>query len=346
MTNAGYAGILRRNSRKKKKPSMWRHCLRVYGKMEELEKSNANAKANDSSMNGQEVVKTKKSEKDKKANVVNENRNEKGGGAVVAATGTFSNNGITSPGGTAAAASSTTTGGARKKKKPTIQRTTLHHEAALVAASKLGMWEEALKIYRLVEERSSSSSGAIVGRGNTANNATTGTAKRKQHVVTDNMVLSIISACVKGSRVKHTTSSSVLFSAEKNNNAYDDQRSNEDASNGMIDGSDDVNVTANAIINATRVNSTIVDNDDGVIGVDNSNDNEVPTVTIQPPRTTMRLLSVEERRKPLDAARDIILSMEVSTTSQTQFYPNITCIINELQMYTSLFVIIYSTGKA
>ena len=37
MTSAGYLGILRRNSRKKNKPSMWKHCLRVYNKMAELE---------------------------------------------------------------------------------------------------------------------------------------------------------------------------------------------------------------------------------------------------------------------------------------------------------------------
>ena len=38
MNNAGYAGVIRRNSRKRNKPSMWRHALRVHVRMGELER--------------------------------------------------------------------------------------------------------------------------------------------------------------------------------------------------------------------------------------------------------------------------------------------------------------------
>ena len=115
----------------------------------------------------------------------------------------------------------------RKKKR--IRRTTSHHEAALVAASKLGMWEEAFRIYRSVEQQQ--------GGG-----------------ITDNMILSVIGACVRRSSIKYAT-----ISDENNPNVVgggDDNRSP-----GRHSGS-------------------------------------------------MRTLTVEERRRPLDAARRILLSLE------------------------------------
>lgn len=206
MTSAGYAGILRRNSRKKMKPSMWRHTLRVYDKMADLEKITIDGEA--------------------------------------------------------------------KSKKKAIRRKTIHHEAALVAASKLAMWEEAIKIFRSVEEMPQTqikrAEKAVVGIGDgsiatTFNGTdddvqTTMITKTASTTVTDNMILSVISACVKGSKVRRIAS-----------------------------------VISPPVTNTTdSINATSV---------------SVPR-RIQ--RGPMRLLTIEERRRPLDQARDIILSMEVS----------------------------------
>jgi hypothetical protein len=214
MTSAGYAGILRRNSRKKMKPSMWRHTLRVYDKMADLEKITIDGKAAES-------------------------------------------------------------------KKKAIRRKTVHHEAALVAASKLGMWEEAIKIYRSVEElppMQTKQSKAVVGIGdgttfvtrevnNTDDNADITRNSRRPVAVTDNMVLSVISACVKGSNVRRT--SSIITSPVMN---------------------------TTITMNATEFNSSSV----------------VSVSAPRPKSGVMRLLSLDERRRPLDEARRILLSMEVS----------------------------------
>jgi hypothetical protein len=247
MNNAGYAVILRRNSRKKMKPSMWRHCLRVYEKMAELERSDVVSNAEG---NGQ---------------------------------------------------------GLRQKKKSSIRRKTIHHEAALVAAAKLGMWEEAIKIYRIVEEstvpQSRKVAKTVVGIGN--GNAAVGVSRdasstdaegnvsgegtqsngtsRGKSAVTDNMVLSIISACVRGSKVKRTASMAyppIITDIESDL------------------ASDSINNSTN-LVNATNLNSS-------------NNSTFSPFPSREMSRGSMRLLTIEERRRPLDAARDILLAMEVS----------------------------------
>ena len=43
MNNRGYAGVLRRNSRKRNKPSLWRYALRTYDKMRTLEEQEQTA---------------------------------------------------------------------------------------------------------------------------------------------------------------------------------------------------------------------------------------------------------------------------------------------------------------
>ena len=189
MTSAGYAAILRRNSRKKMKPSMWRHSLRVYEKMGQLEKIKINGKS--------------------------------------------------------------------ENKKKAIRRKTVHHEAALVAASKLGMWEEAINIYRYVEElpaiQTRKVPKAVVGIGDGSVAApTVKTNIERTSAITDNMILSVISACVKGSKVKRSVSL----------------------------------ITNPAINEAGSVNNTKTG-------------------------TMMRLLTIEERRRPLDEVRNILLSIEV-----------------------------------
>lgn len=213
MTSAGYAGILRRNSRKKVKPSMWRHTLRVYDKMADLEKI--------------------------------------------------------------------TIDGRSDSKKKAIRRRSVHHEAALVAASKLGAWEQAIKIYRDVEDMPISSnrkaSMAVVGVGDGNTNSSDSDALVSKNLrrisgVTDNMILSVISACVKGSYVKRTT-----------------------------------NMISFPAINTT--NATSVGN----------NSNNFASCSSQ---RTVRTLTIEERRRPLDAAREILLSIEVSQHQfSLQFLP-------------------------
>ena len=212
MTSAGYAGILRRNSRKKVKPSMWRHTLRVYDKMADLEKI--------------------------------------------------------------------TIDGRSDSKKKAIRRKSVHHEAALVAASKLGAWEQAIEIYHNVEHIPISSykkgtrAGRSVGDGTAPINSSMNNTDSNAHAtkqlsrtsgVTDNMVLSVISACVKGSKFKRTTCM-VPFPS--------------------------INTT-----NATK--PTVAGN------------NSIDVASYSSQRT-VRMLTIEERRRPLDAAREIILSMEVS----------------------------------
>mmetsp|Transcript_30636 Transcript_30636/g.56649 ORF Transcript_30636/g.56649 Transcript_30636/m.56649 type:complete len:679 (-) Transcript_30636:225-2261(-) len=241
MTNAGYAGILRRNSRKNN-PSMWRHCLRIYGTMAELEKESAVGTAISSTAKGGQVP---------------------GVGTHLA---TLSEN--PSP--------------IRAKRKKKVKRSTAHHEAALVAASKLGMWEEALRIYRGVEESALSNRGKVVGRGG-------------RDRVTDNMVLSVISACVKGSKVKRTTASSSTTISSAPVVVESDDTNDDD--------SDDTNDDAANVINAT---------DPGNATESNSNmiDTSMTYASPSPSRSMMRPLTIEERRKPLDLARDILLSME------------------------------------
>lgn len=215
---------------------MWRHCLRVYNKMAELE-------------NGEDEV-------------ISDN------------VGAGSRDGNAT----------------RSKKKPRIKRSTAHHEAALVATSKLAMWEEAVKIYRKVEESSATKNALASNARNdgmgsyprsspSAGVNTTQNAKDKsKNGVTDNMVLSVINACVKGSRVKQTTSQ----------------------------------ITVGAIVNSNLTSSS-------------ANVTSKPPVSPPPSRSTLRWLAVDERRRPLDAARNIVLTMEVSLVRQLHVWVHLIC---------------------
>lgn len=218
MTSAGYLGILRRNSRKKNKPSMWKHCLRVYNKMAELESIAGEASTNGGG--GTMSLYTNMEEGIVKDGSI------PGVGSYLGSLSlppqspsSYEQVVSTSASGNVAVVSD---GPNRKKKR--IRRTTSHHEAALVAASKLGMWEEALRIYRNVEQQQQQQGGGV----------------------TDNMILSVVGACVRRSSIKYATIS------------------------------------------------------DGKSNVNGRDDNRGPLCT----------LTVEERRRPLDAARRILLSIE------------------------------------
>ena len=125
----------------------------------------------------------------------------------------------------------------RGMRKKAIQKKTVHHEAALVAASKLALWEEAVKIFRVVEESRKSAVGDV-SIGNTTDGMQA-LKKKQKSVVTDNIILSVISACVKGSRVKRTTSMVKTASVSVKN---------------------DYNLTSDSTINDTDlVNATVLD---------------------------------------------------------------------------------------
>jgi len=241
MTSAGYAGILRRNSRKKNKPSMWRHTLRVYSKMEELE-----------------------------------NEYEASSGVNAATVGAKNEGGIPGVGSNRSPAMAKPSGTKRKR----IRLGTAHHEAALVAASKLGMWEEAIRIYRGVE------SSVLNGAASESLSNTGGKLRRGRSRITDNMILSVISACVKGSKVKRTASPAYVVS---------------DAAN-----------LANATnpTNATGSSSEINDGSNLTYAQRMFFTDAPASERPSPSQPMMRSLTAEERRKPLDLALDIVLTVE------------------------------------
>lgn len=70
-----------------------------------------------------------------------------------------------------------------------IERSNVHHEGAMLACAKLGLWQEALDIYRYVEETATTNPTQVAT-----------TRRRKAVCVTDNMLLSVVSACVRGSQ--------------------------------------------------------------------------------------------------------------------------------------------------
>ena len=202
MTNAGYASIMRRNSRKKNKPSMWKHTLRLYNRMTELEREH--------------VV------------------------PGVGYTGTLSSS-------TSDDQTNIDSNNIGTRRMVRIKRNTYHHQAALVAASKLGAWQEAVSIFRGVE--------SMVSNTTTSSAEEDGSLRKVTNRVTDNMILSVISACVKASKVKRTLS--VAPTIESKNPGTES--------------------------NATNTS---------------------------PSRPMIRLLTIDERRKPLDTAKSIILTME------------------------------------
>lgn len=79
-----------------------------------------------------------------------------------------------------------------------IERTNVHHEGALLACDKLGLWQEALEIYHHVEQTATTNQTVVAT-----------TRRRKAVCVTDNMLLSLVSACVRGSKQMDKVSTSI-----------------------------------------------------------------------------------------------------------------------------------------
>ena len=158
MNSAGFAASIRRNSRKRNKPSLWRHALRTYDRMKVLEEEEKMARSKDAK--------------------------EQGIGGEVGMAG---------------------------RPKVKVRRSAPHYESAIVAAGKLGLWEEALRIFedaagssdRKKYTGATSSASATSEEPNSfqkdQNSASSGTKKRRRRV-TDNMVLAVVRAAVRGSK--------------------------------------------------------------------------------------------------------------------------------------------------
>ena len=157
MNNAGYAASIRRNSRKRNKPSLWRHALRTYDRMKVLEEEESIARRKDAK--------------------------EQGIGGEVGMAG-----------------------------RPTVKvrRSAPHYESAIVAAGKLGLWEEALRIFEDAAgnlHRKKYTGAAATSDDDTKTDSQTeqqGAAssetKKRRRRVTDNMVLAVVRAAIRGSK--------------------------------------------------------------------------------------------------------------------------------------------------
>ena len=151
MNSMGYANAIRRNSRKRNKPSMWKYALRTYNRM-----------------NATSVKYT-------------DNRNEI----------------ISNP----------------SPKSLKIPQRNVHHEAALVACSKLGDWREAFKIFRAVEYQQCMQE---------LEEGTTSKSREKNYCfITDNMIHSLIKACVRASRLKYDPQTKARITLEQRREPLD-----------------------------------------------------------------------------------------------------------------------------
>jgi len=141
-------------------------------------------------------------------------------------------------------------GGVLSSSKMVIRRHVVHFEAALVSCSKLGLWREALSIYddvlsvveeqRVVQQQIAKRESLGGGMSNsnsvgyvfvkTSDATTTSTVRRKvpRIIVTDNMILSIVAACVRGSKRKNIISSDVGTVNSKGNSNTKNNKNNID----------------------------------------------------------------------------------------------------------------------
>jgi len=90
-----------------------------------------------------------------------------------------------------------------------VERTNIHHEGALVACAKLGYWERALEIYRSVEE-SDRRRGTTLQQQRDRTSRPSTLPPASTVYVTDNMVMSVVRACVRGARQASRDSSPLV----------------------------------------------------------------------------------------------------------------------------------------
>ena len=82
-----------------------------------------------------------------------------------------------------------------------VERTNEHYHGALLAAAKLGLWEKAFEIFREVEQRQQGSNRKPYASGVVGGNK----HSQQSIYVTDDMVVSLIYACVRASRSMSST---------------------------------------------------------------------------------------------------------------------------------------------
>jgi hypothetical protein len=88
---------------------------------------------------------------------------------------------------------------------PQIQRSNTHHEGAMLACAKLGLWQRALEIYHYVSQQEiegKEAKAAITASASLVSSQQTSTTTRKRVHVTDDMILSLVRACVRASRLR------------------------------------------------------------------------------------------------------------------------------------------------
>jgi hypothetical protein len=100
---------------------------------------------------------------------------------------------------------------------PHIQRSNTHHEGAMLACAKLGLWQRALEIFHCVYQlqlEAQNTTAAFASTGQVNGVATSAkqsqairsrngdSTKRKKVSVTDDMVLSLVKACVRSSQFR------------------------------------------------------------------------------------------------------------------------------------------------
>mmetsp|Transcript_14115 Transcript_14115/g.28457 ORF Transcript_14115/g.28457 Transcript_14115/m.28457 type:complete len:497 (+) Transcript_14115:178-1668(+) len=88
-----------------------------------------------------------------------------------------------------------------------VRRSAPHYEGAIVACSKLGLWREAFRIY---EEAAESKDGPSAQMAQ----ASTGAARKHRRTVTDNMILGLVRAAVRGSKSLEMKSKDVEYRRE------------------------------------------------------------------------------------------------------------------------------------
>lgn len=83
-----------------------------------------------------------------------------------------------------------------------IHRSNVHHEGAMQACAKLGLWQRALEIYHYVYQEEMAESMSSPKTANNSNNRNDKNKKSTNIHVTDDMVMSLVRATVRASRLR------------------------------------------------------------------------------------------------------------------------------------------------
>merc|ERR1712232_1234996 len=89
---------------------------------------------------------------------------------------------------------------AGKNSRVVARPTNIHYEGALLACAKLGLWQRALQMFTNVMEGQALSSSSSRGGGRKSHKKKHNSQNKVNVYVTDDMILSLIRACVRGSK--------------------------------------------------------------------------------------------------------------------------------------------------